>query len=45
MSDDTLLLVALVCCVAIVTRLGDPRVLAVVAGLLIVAVLVDGVAP
>ena len=42
MGDDTLLLVALVCCVLIVARAGDARVLALVAGLLILAVLVDG---
>lgn len=45
MNDSVLLLLAVACCVLIVARAGDSRVLALVAGLLIVAVLVDGVAP
>lgn len=42
MSDTVLLVLAIACCVLIVARAGDSRVLALVAGLLILAVLVDG---
>lgn len=42
MSDTVLLVLAIACCVLIVARAGDARVLALVAGLLILAVLVDG---
>ena len=42
MSDDVLLLAGLVCCVLIVARAGDARILALVAGLLILAVLLNG---
>jgi len=42
MSDTVLLVIALVCCVAIIARAGDARVLALVAGLCLLAVLLDG---
>lgn len=43
MSDAALLTVALACCAPIVVRAGDARTLALVAGLCILAVLLDGV--
>lgn len=43
MSDALLLVIALACCVAIVVRAGDARMLALIAGLCILAVLIDGV--
>ncbi len=39
-GDFVLLLIALVCCAAIVARAGDARVWAVIAGLAVVAVLI-----
>lgn len=40
MSDTVLLVVGLACCVAIVARAGDPRILALIAGLCLLAVLI-----
>jgi len=42
MSDTALLILALACCALIVARAGDARLLALVAGLCVLAVLLDG---
>lgn len=41
--DLVLLLIALICCAAVIARAGDARVWAVIAGLCVVAVLIGWV--
>lgn len=42
MSDTVLFVIALVCCALIIARAGDARILALIAGLCLLAVLLDG---
>lgn len=45
MTDQVLLLAGLACCALIVARVGDARILALICGLCLLAVLLTAVTP